>query len=133
MPPSPIPNHAVRFQLSGPQIVSQWFRLRMLQPRVIVLNVLCFALGIFFLISDRRQVLTWALLAFPVLFSFFFYRKLQQIVKQHPEMTAPRWMSFDSGGVVFGSATSRNEYAWDRIRRFSENKEYYYLYLNDLV
>jgi hypothetical protein len=130
-PPSS-PTQVVEYQLAAREIVGQWFRLRMLRTRTVLLMSVLLCMGIFMVVSDRRSFLGWAFLAFPVLFPLSFYRLLWRSVRQHPEMTAPRSIAFDANGIVFMSSTTRNEYAWDRIRRFSATSNYYLLHLDNL-
>jgi len=129
-PPSGSKN-VVEYQLTAREIVGEWFRLRMLRPKTILIYGGLFALGLAVVISNHRLLIGWVLLAFPVIFAFVFRLALQRVVKQNPAMTAPRSISFDSNGVVFASATSRNRYQWSEIRRFSESGEYYVFQLAD--
>ena len=128
-------HNVVEYQLSGQEIVNEWFRVRMLRPRTISIYGGLLAFGLVLVLFNYRLPLGWVILAFPFVFALVFRSALARVVKRNPAMAAPRTFSFDSTGVVFASGQSRNEYAWSKVRRFSESKGYYYLHLgeNDLV
>ncbi|HEY3899485.1 MAG TPA: YcxB family protein [Chthoniobacter sp.] len=121
----------VEYQLSGHEIVNEWFRVRMLRPRTISIYGGLLALGLVLILFNYRLPLGWMIFAFPFVFALIFRSSLARVVKRTPAMTAPRWFSFDASGVVFASGQSRNEYEWSEVRRFSESKDYYYLHLGE--
>jgi hypothetical protein len=123
--------NVVEYQLNAHEIVNEWFRVRMLRPRTISIYGSLLGLGLVLVIFNHRLPLGWMFLAFPFVFGLVFRSALARVVKRNPAMTAPRTFSFDSSGVIFASGKTRNEYEWSEIRRFSESKDYYYLYLGD--
>jgi hypothetical protein len=123
--------NVVEYQLSAHEIVNEWFRLRMLRQKSISIYGGLMGLGLVLVLFNHRLPLGWLLLAFPFVFALLFRLSLARIVKRNPAMTAPRTFSFDSSGVVFASGKTRNEYEWSEVRRFSESKNCYYLYLGD--
>jgi hypothetical protein len=123
--------NVVEYQLSGSEIVNEWFRLRMLRSKSISIYGGLMGLGLVLLLFNHRLPLGWLLLAFPFVFAVLYRLALVRVVKRNPAMTAPRTFSFDATGVVFASGKARNEYEWSEVRRFSESKNCYYLYLGD--
>jgi hypothetical protein len=131
MQPLPLPsNNTVNYQLSRQQIVWPWVRRRILRPSSIIANAFIIVVGICLGTPGQVNYLGWFFAATPLLVTFFYYRIINRTIDQNPEITEPRSMTFDSEGVVFVTASTRSELMWNRIKRLTENKDFYFLHLD---
>jgi len=131
-PPPVIESDKVTYQISRDFLIQNSFRRLMLQPRMLIsMGVLIVVSIMGFLLRDEMEWLSVFCISYVIIKPIITYRTIAKTIDGNSQFTEPKTLDFGPAHFYVIGSGWRMEMTWRQFKRFSEDRDNFYLAQSD--
>lgn len=139
-PPLPRPLNTIHYQLTAKEAIQSLIKHKLTTRRRLTCMGQAIA-GALFIVGgnvttspkESAFLITFGCLGMVVAFlgPIILYRAINNVVKQNPQFTAPKTLSFDESKISVSQPTQKSDMFWNAFKKVTQDDRYVYLHLDN--